>query len=888
MPVQDLNYQGINRAISDYASSQACEELINLRPTSNGLVPVKPFSVKMANVDYDKVYVHKIGDGQNYIAIKFGPNSTVIYRISETGAILSTLDPINIANLSAEDIHFATAGNIFLISVAKHSTPTAYQNISYIWKSGYYQQMEANIPDGIIVNLSSFTAAINSAVASIDFRPYVEIKTDGITYDLKILDQAGLADNVQNGINGVEESNRYMCLGPFIVAIAFKTKGGDTFWTGRWFVYDPIPFINDNAGSSFVHTRNDGSTETGIFAPFFQKYELGYYYGDSSAYYFYGAEITMSLPRIYNWNKDTSILESVEIYTSRPRTYVDPEILTKENLELNFDPVSQPPNLYCAMMLPQRPYEEMGLEKQLLYHQKSILLSDLASGAQSFKLEFGGNIQTTNKTLETDAGMVTRYGELLSYNSRFHFYNSVSKTQIAMPRFMASGVNTYAHHVYVIYNNGEKEQQFYVGEAYLPLGTPVNLVIAHPIGVRRVTTYYPGPAGSIGSYIIDYEMTESTTYNFTIFSGVKQDPMSTGRSTVLDDLYYQGVQTDRFKDEPSALNVTEEYNPFLFKVEHSYLAPGKILDVQPQMVAVTDVEFGDYPLNVFTDRGVYALLQGSGKVLYGNWRHISNLIITDGSGGGRGGGRSIPTESGTFFLAAGGLWAIVGARAVLISDALHEGPHKYIRQSDGYQDISMGREGIYDVTTLHSLVTFLIYTGNAALSYNRYRDELYVSNPGYDYTYALSLKYRQWFKLAQTLHQDVNGGDIINTPAENGTMNILDLSAEQDTSVLVHLQSRPFSFNYMYSHVHRIVSMIRAGLTANNKIAVALYGSDDLQNWKLLTYSLRQNVEVSQIRTSSSARSWRYYTVCIGGYCPTDADLGPVLVDYQPVVRRIG
>ena len=885
MPVQDLNYQGINRAISDYASSQACEELINLRPTSNGLVPVKPFSVKMANVDYDKVYVHKIGDGQNYIAVKFGPNSTVIYRISETGAILSTLHTINIANLSAEDIHFATAGNIFLISVAKHSTPTAYQNISYIWKSGYYQQMEADIPDGVMVNLSSFSPVVSSAVASIDIIQYVEHEGTVI----KRIDSVALADSIQNGINGVEASNKYMCLGPFIVAIAFKIKGGDTFWTGRWFVYDPIPFINANASPRFIHTRGDGQPENDYFTQFFSQYTLGYYYGGTSNYYLYGAEITMSLPQIYNWNKETSIIESVEIYTSRPISYIDPEIVTRENVEVGLDNTSDPTiNPYFALMLPQRPYEEMGLERQLLYHQKSILLSDLASGAQSFKLEFGGNIQTTNKTLETDAGMVTRYGELLSYNSRFHFYNSVSKTQIAMPRFMASGANTYAQHVYVTYNNGEKEQQFYVGEAYLPLGTPVNLVIAHPIGVRRVTTYYPGPAGGIGSYIIDYEMTESTTYNFTIFSGVKQAPMSIGRSNVLDNLYYQGVQTDRFKDEPSALNVTEEYNPFLFKVEHSYLAPGKILDVQPQMVAVTDVEFGDYPLNVFTDRGVYALLQGSGKVLYGNWRHISNLIITDGSGGGRGGGRSIPTESGTFFLAAGGLWAIVGARAVLISDALHEGPHKYIRQSDGYQDISMGGEGIYDVTTLHSLVTFLIYTGNAALSYNRYRDELYVSNPGYDYTYALSLKYRQWFKLAQTLHQDVNGGDVINTPAENGTMNILDLSAEQDTSVLVHLQSRPFSFNYMYSHVHRIVSMIRAGLTANNKIVVALYGSDDLQNWKLLTYSLRQNVEVSQIRTSSSARSWRYYTVCIGGYCPTDADLGPVLVDYQPVIRRIG
>ena len=111
---------------------------------------------------------------------------------------------------------------------------------------------------------------------------------------------------------------------------------------------------------------------------------------------------------------------------------------------------------------------------------------------------------------------------------------------------------------------------------------------------------------------------------------------------------------------------------------------------------------------------------------------------------------------------------------------------------------------------------------------------------------------------------------------------------------------------YRYIHMHRIVSMVRARLsgTAGNKLVVALYGSDDLQDWKLLAYSKRVGrttsttdvppvvtdhpLKVSQIRTSPSARSWRYYTVCIGGPVPTDTDLGPVLVDYEPVIRRIG
>ena len=106
--------------------------------------------------------------------------------------------------------------------------------------------------------------------------------------------------------------------------------------------------------------------------------------------------------------------------------------------------------------------------------------------------------------------------------------------------------------------------------------------------------------------------------------------------------------------------------------------------------------------------------------------------------------------------------------------------------------------------------------------------------------------------------------------------------------MLVHLQSRPFSFGYMYSHIHRIVSMVRANLSDDDVLVAAIYGSDDLQQWFLLSYAARSDVKVSQLRTPPAARSWRYYTVCIGGTVPTDTDFGPVMVDYQPVVRRMG
>ena len=94
----------------------------------------------------------------------------------------------------------------------------------------------------------------------------------------------------------------------------------------------------------------------------------------------------------------------------------------------------------------------------------------------------------------------------------------------------------------------------------------------------------------------------------------------------------------------------------------------------------------------------------------------------------------------------------------------------------------------------------------------------------------------------------------------------------------------------------------------SNAILVSLWGSDNLQDWTFIAQTERHLdsssplgsiLKLSQLRTPPAARSWRYYTICIGGLINTDnlttdgqvmgdADFGPILVDYQPVKRRIG
>lgn len=915
MPIQQLSYLGINRAVSDYSPSRACEELINLRPTTDGLVPVKPFATKMSNVTFDRVIVHNTSEGANYIAVYRSNGVVKIDLVDESGQ-----NPVNIGVITPDaagqldgivsSLSYASAGNVLLFSVAFRgsagTTPAApfFGNYAYLWKGGVYSAIDGTIPE--------LTPTFYPA-------PTIALITRPLAFQLGG-DKYELADAAVSGITAIQEENKGLCFGPILLAFAYKTTDGNTIWTGRWQFYDPIPAVDALQSNRLKVTSADFTAEDfevceGLSA-FFTKYGYGYATVLSRneiagfTQRLYGASVKVTIPAYSSWDEDTYIIQSVEVYASRPVLYAD----TGNALEGSFvfwDETSGALNrVFC--ILPPVKYDEMDLDGQLMYFQASIPMKELAGGPQTITLNFGGNIQLTEDTLEVDAGMVQRFGKLLSYNARFHYYDSVSRTKMGMPSLYYAAT-TYPVAVFAQYDDGEKIETIYCGMTG-GLNSNAYFVIAPSLKIKEVIAITDTGTGDFATYstcyIRKYRMTPSSTYNYAVCT---EGSYISGRVMTYDEwLPYRvkissgvsAVQTE----EPNAINVTEQYSPFVFRVEHSYMTPGAVLDVRPQMLATADVSYGDYPLNVFTTQGIYALLQGSSNVLYGALRPLSSLVA---SGGKR---SAVSTESGNFVLAAGNLWLVAGLNIVLVSDALAYGPHPYLRSCTSYQAICGGpgapNAPQYDVSSLVSLVPFEQYAEGAVLSYNRWRDELLVSNPSYDYTYVLSLKYRQWFKIDRTLWQDSVGGRLASTPTatpEGTGIDVLDLSDEletasgQTTTVLAHLQSRPFSFGYQYSHVHRLVAMMRAAVKHTEKVIVALYGSDDLQGWTLISYAYRtggtqtvdgQTVDVplrvSQVRTAPAGRSWRYYTLCIGGIVPTDTDLGPVLLDYQSVIRRIG
>ena len=912
MAAETLTYQGINRSITDYAGSRACEELINLRPTTDGLVPVRPFNVKFANSAYTRVFVHHTTAGEKYIGIKkntsqlkvsaeligASPAYTFFEKSFAGGGYPSSEARVDAMNKFADALSFAATGNVILFS-AYEKTYSVYGNWAFMWKNSAYVETEANVP-----RLTVGVSASNSGE--------IINKTQEVPALNKDSSPAEVINAVQSAVNAVQEINPNLCLGPIIVAVAFKTNDGNTFWTDKWMVYDPLQTIGTT--SPPYEDLTTLAAEDTLLVAMYEDFILEHYHGyritdmgqgigmpnKVDRVGFYGTGVTVSIGALSStssdpnyWDKETSMIQSVEVYASKPVPYFDTESAFE-----GFRCYEQPGigGEYYTILLVQKDYEDMELGAMQLYHQASIPMESLLGGGRTVELKFGGNLQVTSETLRVDAGAVTRYGKILSYNSRFHYYDSVARTEVGKPSFVGLHGHAFqssATYIFVRHSDESGTRLLYMGsisgEGYIS----ADITIAPSVNIKEVILYSKFTREDHAMY---YEsvcrMTASGAYNFSI--GMDRDwDAVTGSGTKAE---YEALITANkppvvVTPEPAAINVTEQYNPFVFRVEHSYLAPGNVIDVVPQNYVVTDATYGREPIDVFTTQGVFALIQGGGDILYSWFDPISPMIAS---------GRAVPTEAGVFFLSGGSLYLCAGHRTTLVSDALMAGPHKYVRSAGpngAYAKIA-GGSGVVDMSSFVSAVDFETFCAGGRLSYNRFRQEVYVSNNSYAYSYVLSLKYRQWFKAGESLWQDEPASVIAARWSATSGIDYLDLGNEDDGRTEIHLQTRPFSMGYQYAHVHRLVSMVSASLssTYGDVLVAHLYGSDDLRSWTLLAYARRNGanpaMHLSQIRTPTAARSWRYYTVCLTGKVYAgmvdNTDIGPFIVDYDPVVRRIG
>lgn len=816
MPQKVIKFTGINRNTNKFNGSGECDELINLRPVpGGGHRVIRHKKVVEQGINYDTFIEHAWGEYYNQIILEDG---AVYWKNAPNGTTLITDE------FEGLDVSISFAGNVLMIYCEE-----AKKQLVFKFEDGEYKAYNMSIKPITDVEVRYDYKTTYPAISSAT---------------VEASNEAGYEDALSRASSTFYTAYPHGLCGAAVIGCEYELKDGSRLWA--------TSFIVANV------TEQENYKEPTIYSTESEKKISVYGVLDTTL-------------RLRFADAEAGDIKKINIYATRP---VFPYDVSWELVD----------GFYTAV-INKRPLEETNLAGQPMYYQGSVTPDGRDA---SLLLNFGPN-QAGEAIMDVNSGCVERLGEAISYNNRFHFFKSEVSHIIQHPT-TSSVPNTADASEWVAYVKIE-DSWILVNKRYMFSEAIAQDFIYPMSGIKQIRFVRAYTSEANGEFTVPYEecftvdLKDSTAYNYSYAFGIT--PTMT---QVADDWYDRMVEEGQiwnyaqangftekvhWKSETNAINVSAPYNPFVFPVEYSYGFGGEIIDIVTSYLPVSAVQYGQYPITVFTTNGIYALEQGNGSVLYGNIVPLQPYVLE---------GSALASPFGTFFVSGNNLYLLAGREAMCVSIALNGRRELNLRNLDSYNALC------FDLAQMISKEEFETYLGSVTLFFDTFQSELWICSNRVDvpYSYVFNMNtkmfYKSYFKYAR---QHGTSRYAIQEDTRYGK-DLVDIYDERDGSQDILLQSRPMPLEVFYTHIQRLLMFADAELIGRQKLCLSVFGSDNLQDWKCIISAQKYDVTLKQIRTNKAAKSYRDYIILISGTLDSGTDISDIIADYTVVQRRLG
>ena len=279
---------------------------------------------------------------------------------------------------------------------------------------------------------------------------------------------------------------------------------------------------------------------------------------------------------------------------------------------------------------------------------------------------------------------------------------------------------------------------------------------------------------------------------------------------------------ERTIEIPNKIYTSEVNNPFYFPVTGiNTVGTGKILGISTAAKALSQGQFGQFPLYAFTDEGVWALeINSTGG--YSAKQPITRDVCLSS--------KSITQiDSAVLFTTDRGIMLLQGSQAMCISDVLNGEnavPITVLPKIDKileHADLSKG--------TLR-ILPFMDFVCDCRMIYDYEHQRIIAYNTSKEYNcnyaYVFSLKSKQWGMMQSNIADNVNSyPDALAVLNDGSLVNFSDETDEVYKSIVV---SRPIKLDAY--DIHKSVdTIIQRGVFKKGHVKSILYASNDLYNW---------------------------------------------------------
>lgn len=317
-----------------------------------------------------------------------------------------------------------------------------------------------------------------------------------------------------------------------------------------------------------------------------------------------------------------------------------------------------------------------------------------------------------------------------------------------------------------------------------------------------------------GAYaVLDYELVREKNF--------------TSLPTISYPMYDNSVFANYPIQVPNKIYTSEVNNPFYFPLLGiNTVGTGNILGISSAAKALSEGQFGQFPLYAFTTEGVWAL-EVSATGTYSARQPITrDVVIAPES--------ITQIDSAVLFATDRGIMLLSGSSVQCISDTLNSDTPFNIAKLpkaqaliDIFNKKAAPGERIEKVENV-TLLSFSEFLAGCRMVYDYTNQHIIVYNPAVRYAYVYSMKSKTWGMMQSNIVSNVNSYPEALAMARDGKL--VDFSksdAETTTSLLV---TRPFKMDDPDAF-KTINTIIQRGMFRSTHIQQVLYGSNDLYNW---------------------------------------------------------
>lgn len=325
-----------------------------------------------------------------------------------------------------------------------------------------------------------------------------------------------------------------------------------------------------------------------------------------------------------------------------------------------------------------------------------------------------------------------------------------------------------------------------------------------------------------------------------------------GASPSVDNAEPDSSTLPDYAPAPSKVYVSDATNPFVFPaVGIVTVGSGNVMALCPAAKALSQGQFGSFPLYAFTSEGVWAMeVSASGS--YSARQPISRDVCVNPDG-------ITQLDSSVLFLTDRGIMLIAGSQTQCISDILKNTSEVDISALPGIGKLHAMIGHTSD--SCFPIAPFIDFLSGCGMIYDYVNQRIIVYNRLYTYAYVYSLKSKHWGMIHSRISSSINAyPDAIAIDRSN---NLINFSKESEDTVPGLLVTRPFKLGEP-DVLKTIDTVLQRGFFRNGSLKSVLYGSRDLHNWHLITSS------VSHRLYNRMGSPYKYFVIAL--VCDLDKD----------------